>query len=389
MKLNVKSKTIEPILIEATEIASKKDNIIRIVAEPIDYDPILEDPDNSIPVAGSLRIMAYNDIITCEWSCPIELFHPGSATLHPDGIKKLIKISKTHDTHFGIMSVDTPSGSVVRIITSKSTHDFLVTEDNFLDEMASYFSETPQTNYTHLAMAINNVRQSSAKAGDTTGAKIAQTGIHIKPIDEYMHIVATDGVRMAITRLNNNSVDLLDFGIHQETGIVVPGGAIDILTSLLLKSSCSIKIEKNCLIVCGDNLNLSIRLIEVAFPNYNIILQHTYDKLIKLNKEDLTTALSRSAAEIIKENKTNIVDMTQQKEGIYITSRSKDNASFERISAELKTDIKLAYRAGFMLDAIASFPESKHLLFHYGDQQPIMISSEEEPGTNVYVMPQK
>jgi DNA polymerase-3 subunit beta len=216
---------------------------------------------------------------------------------------------------------------------------------------------------------------------------IATTGIHVRRRDGMVEVVATDAKRLAMTRLNDDVLGALNLGDSDETGITIPGEAIALITNMLSGGHAHIEVVENNLIVENADGSVSIRMIDVQYPNYAALLGRKTEHRIALSKAMLDVALQRSSVSLAKDKRTVAVKMSRGNDGIYITSAVAGQSSSECVSEEPGDDISIGFDASYMAAAISVMPKSDIAIDFTDHSVPIIVTSSSMPEVTMLVMP--
>ena len=141
----------------------------------------------------------------------------------------------------------------------------------------------------------------------------------------FYKMVSTDGHRLSvITRLvdkknNTSNEDIINF-----KGVIIPRKGLNEMKRLLDKNSKKIEIyiEGVQLIVKQGDTFLLIRLIEGAFPKYELFIPKKSEKKIQVSREKLISSLK--LASILTSEKSRSVKFSLSKNKLEITSENPD-----------------------------------------------------------------
>jgi DNA polymerase-3 subunit beta len=145
--------------------------------------------------------------------------------------------------------------------------------------------------------------------------RYAMNGILVDIKDSRVHLVATDGKRLALCE------QPLDEPRDQATHVVVPTKGMTLLARVLGDSNedVELSIEGAQIHMRTATAVLSARLVQGHFPPYEEVLPKEHDKILKVPRESFLAALRR--ASLLSTKDSQAVRFRFSKEGLELTSR--------------------------------------------------------------------
>ncbi|MFZ3584619.1 hypothetical protein ACOI1H_21020 [Loktanella sp. DJP18] len=390
MKLTIQSTDLEAVLTAACAV-SKSPDAIQIIAERIGEALSEVGPDTEERPAemGQIRVIAFNENIVSEWRRPAEIKMAGSVAIIPGGLDRLVKASKNSDASFSLETVQTDNEMSLRLSTSRSAHEFPAESEAVFDRIVPGHTNGKRADLGAFARAIEVARVAAAHRGDAAGAKISMTGIHIHRRAGMIDIVATDGKRLAITTLREDTIGAVSLGEAADKGVTIPAEAINMMTSMLGSGPAHVEVVENNIIVEGPDGSVSIRMIDAPYPPYSTLLGLKTTQRIILSKSMLDVALQRSSVSLAKDKRTVAVKMSRGEDGVFITSAVAGQSSSECVSDEPGDEVAVGFDASYMMAAISVFPKSNIAIDFTDVSTPILVTSSSMPEITMLVMPCK
>lgn len=390
MKMTVQSADLEAVLSAACAV-SKNADPIQVIAERIG-EPIGEaepDAEERPAEAGQIRVIAFNENVVSEWRRPAEIRMSGSVAIVPQGLERLVKASKNSDASFTLETQETDNDRSLRLSTSRSAHEFPSVSQAIFERIVPGHTNGARADLAALSRAIEIARVAAAHRGDAVGAKIALTGVHIRRREGLVDVVATDGKRLALTNLQEDILGAVSLGDAADSGVTIPGEALNLLTSMLSSGPAHLEVVENNLVVEGADGSVSIRLIGAPYPEYGILLGIAPEQKITLPKATLDVALQRSSVSLAKDKRTVAVKMTRGEDGVYLTSAVAGQSSSECVSETPGDEVAIGFDAGYMMAATSVFPKADVDIRFTDVTTPILVTSASLPETTMLVMPCK
>lgn len=145
--------------------------------------------------------------------------------------------------------------------------------------------------------------------------RYAMNGLLLDLRDERVHLVATDGKRLAMCERP------LGFAVEQPVHVVVPTKGMTLLQRVVGDGEefVEVSVEASQIHLKTASAMLSARLIEGHFPPYEDVLPKDHDKKFQVNREGFLCALRRAA--LLGTKDTQAVRFAFGREGLTLTAR--------------------------------------------------------------------
>lgn len=196
-------------------------------------------------------------------------------------------------------------------------------------------------------------------AVDTESSRYALGGVCWD--NEYL--VATDGRRLHVVRIGQCQVDNQS---SYATWNIIPSravGAIVALTKLFKDDILSVRMDRDCIVVCGDVWRFTARLVEGRFPNWRQVVS---EDSFKIKLETMQTEKIRESAEFA-------IKTTKLTEAIAKKSMSRTELKHYRAESPKITIQECLYNAEYIRDAIEIIDNAAFVAYRNDNNSPIVI----------------
>jgi len=200
-----------------------------------------------------------------------------------------------------------------------------------------------------------------------------------------LKVVGTDGHRLSMVTKN------IDGKISEEKKIILPKKAAIELRRLLegASGSISLSLDKNHIFFIIDKLELTSRLIEGTYPNYEQVIPKDNEKKVALDKLTFLKALKRIS--IMSRERTNAVRFDLESGKVILSSINPDvGEAREEMAAQYKgEDISIGYNARYLIDAVQSMDGESIKIELQEPLSPSLLLEAEEKGYKCVIMPMR
>lgn len=203
---------------------------------------------------------------------------------------------------------------------------------------------------------------------------------------KQLAVVATDGHRLAYA---NTATDE-DLGDKKE--FILPRKTVMELQRLLKDSDDTVKIElsNNQIRLTFNDIELTSKLVEGKFPDYQKVIPLEYSKQIPINRVQLQQALQRVS--ILSNEKFKGVRCLVEANTIKITSTNTDQENaLEELDCEYSGDaLDIGFNVVYLLDLL-SHQKTENIVLNLGQSanQSVLITTTEDPSFRYVVMPMR
>ena len=197
---------------------------------------------------------------------------------------------------------------------------------------------------------------SSAYSMSTDELRPAMTGLLIKLGPEGITFVGTDGHRLATY--------IQDSPTHETShSMIVPRKAISTLEKMLKKhpeETVPIRFNPSLAQFQIANLEMSCRLIDERFPDYEKVIPKDNNNHIILNKEEVLASLRRAVLYANKSTHQIRIQVKGEKCALIVEDLDFSNEADETLSCIHEgEDIEMGFNVRFLMDVFAHIEESQ------------------------------
>ncbi|GAA0818224.1 DNA polymerase III subunit beta [Colwellia sp. D2M02] len=221
---------------------------------------------------------------------------------------------------------------------------------------------------THFSMANQDVRYY------LNGMSIESEGNEIRS-------VATDGHRLAICKISNDSLAL------PTRQVIVPRkGILEIIRLLSpVEEEVQVFLGSNHIRIIDQEFSFTSKLVDGRFPDYRRVLPRNGDKVFETNKDQLRQVLSR--ASILSNEKFKGVRLNFSHSLLKITA---NNPEQEQAEEEIEInfpydDLEIGFNVSYVLDVLSAIKDES-VKFTLADANSSVIIEGSNSGEALYVV---
>lgn len=297
--------------------------------------------------------------------------------------KKLLEISRTlASTKLDIdvndknrITIKTKNGKYT--IGGEPSDDFPVPEEKSDMHKLEFDGHTLRRCLSKVIHAVN-----------TDELRRNMSGVLLDVRKNELKFVATDGFRLGKIIKDN-----FEIPADVEEKIIIPLKTSNLILRLNNGNPSVIEFDENDLKVSFGDVEIYSKLIDDTFPSYENVIPADNDKILKINKEELSSSLRRALifADVITKrvrleitNKNMIIKADNPEIGSEgeetIESNFVSNSGDEDFD---KTPFVIAFNAGYLLDAVSQM-ETDEINISFGSPSKAAITtpSEQKPNEN-------
>lgn len=209
-------------------------------------------------------------------------------------------------------------------------------------------------------------------AASSDETKQVLCGVHLKQAEGSLWFAATDGHRLA--------VDVFPSDVEvPEGGIVIPIKACQDIEAIAKSQDCEtaiLAIDRGLLMVKLGSTQVSTRLIDGQYPNYNQLIPTQFNRKVTVDSKVIKSALERVA--ILADQKNNVVKLklVPNSQEVIISAEAQDVGSgVESIAAQIQGEILVvAFNSKYLAAAIASVQTPELQISLNSDTSPATIT---------------
>jgi DNA polymerase III subunit beta len=221
---------------------------------------------------------------------------------------------------------------------------------------------------THFSMANQDVRYY------LNGMSIETEGTEIRS-------VATDGHRLAICKLANESLEL------PNRQVIVPRKGILEIIRLLdpVEEDVQVFLGSNHIRIIDNEFSFTSKLVDGRFPDYRRVLPRNGDKILNTDKDQLKQVLSR--ASILSNEKFKGVRLNFANSELKITANNPEQEQAEEvIEIDFPYDeVEIGFNVNYVLDVLNAIKDPV-VKFTLADANSSVVIEGENSGEAIYVV---
>lgn len=221
---------------------------------------------------------------------------------------------------------------------------------------------------THFSMANQDVRYY------LNGMSIETEGTEIRS-------VATDGHRLAICKLANESLEL------PNRQVIVPRKGILEIIRLLdpVEEDIQVFLGSNHIRIIDQEFSFTSKLVDGRFPDYRRVLPRNGDKILNTDKDQLRQVLSR--ASILSNEKFKGVRLNFANSELKITANNPEQEQAEEVlEIDFPYDeVEIGFNVNYVLDVLNAIKDPV-VKFTLADANSSVVIEGENSGEAIYVV---
>lgn len=194
--------------------------------------------------------------------------------------------------------------------------------------------------------------------------------------DSEISMVAIDGFRLAVARINPSDEDRKNINL-KDTKVIIHGKTLKELVSLLNdRGSVKIALSDNHILFEFDGIKLVSTLLQAEFMNYKKILPSTSTTVVYANAKNLLNAFDRSYLMVVTgDNRFPVTLSSIDNQTIKLSINALKGSFEEEVTVNFEgDDISADFHPGNFLDALKVIDDEEIKIEFSGDVGPCLIS---------------
>uniref|UniRef100_A0A7C3YZU8 Beta sliding clamp n=1 Tax=candidate division WOR-3 bacterium TaxID=2052148 RepID=A0A7C3YZU8_UNCW3 len=199
----------------------------------------------------------------------------------------------------------------------------------------------------------------------------ALSGVLWEIREKETRMVATDGHRLALVKKEGN------FGKVKKIQAIIPPKPLELLPKT---GTDKIKISLNSTLISfrGEDYQITSRLIEGPYPDYEKVLPTKYPYCLSGSREELSNTINRML--VFAPRTTRLVVFNLQKKGSFLEASSEIGISKEEIKGEYKgEELKVGFN-GYLLNEILRHIRSEEVDLELASATQALVIRPKEEG---------
>jgi len=218
------------------------------------------------------------------------------------------------------------------------------------------------------------------------------TGIYLETVadgkNSVIRAVATDSHRLALMECPQSTIGTLDL----KKGLIIQKKGAAELRKLLestTEETFEISADENLLRAWVGDFQLWVRPIDGEYPDYKRVIPTNLTSTLQVSRKELATSLRRMNLLVSDRSKVVIFEFRKNKVVLSTNNPDLGEASDEVEANYDGQELKTGFNVRFFLDAMNYF-EGDKIEIKLGEKfQPALVTSPENPGYQVVVMPMR
>ncbi len=343
---------------------------------------------NTVPILGNILCVVENNIlflsatdleIGIQVTLPVEMSTNGKVTLSSKHFVEIVK--ELPDKPLQINKKD---NNWVEILCGKAKFNIVSMPAEDYPALPE-FSEKVYIDAR--AESLLDMIHRTQYAVSTDSSRYHLNGVFFEQLENGLsRMTATDGYRLSFV---DNEVFLAPPDLKR--GVIIPKkGLAEIYRLLSLGgSTVGLSFERGNIFVKHNDSYLFIRLIEGEYPDCRVFLSHTMDKVIRMDRETITSAIKRVS--LLANEKSRSIKFSVQPNVLVITSNNPEmGEAREEIDIEYTGDpIETGFNSKYFLDCLMVQKSEKMELQLKDRLNPGIIKGLNEQNHTYVLMPMR
>lgn len=307
---------------------------------------------NTIPILSNVLFKADGDSLSMTTtdmdleineSVAAKVERPGATTTPAHTLHDIVR--KLPDGAEVTLEVDA-SGNSMTVKAGRSTFKLSCLPTSDFPEIGN--AQLPSS-FTIPAAELRNLIDRTKFAMSTEETRYYLNGIYVHAVDvdgvKILRAVATDGHRLARFEMP------LPEGSDGMQGVIVPRKTINELRKLLDEAADSIKVSlsESKIRFSFDHIELTSKLIDGTFPNYEQVIPTKNDKIVEVNAKVFSNAIDRVST--ISDGKSRAVKIALNGKTMTLSANSPEAGSAtEDLEVNSNDNMEIGFNARYLLD---------------------------------------
>lgn len=213
-------------------------------------------------------------------------------------------------------------------------------------------------------------------------------GLFLQTIDDdglKLNAVSTDGHKLSIITLGYYD------GTGEVSGIIIPKKALPEIKKIAVKSGnadLKVSASKTKIRIETEDTIIISKLIDAEFPDYKRVIPKDNDKILRVNKKDISTIIDRIST-VANDNHKGI-KLVLTENNLYLESSSAENGSGSeeiKVDFNYKEKIEIGFNSRFILEMISQIESDMVEIKLKDGNSAIIIKGSEESNNTFVLMP--
>jgi len=190
-------------------------------------------------------------------------------------------------------------------------------------------------------------------------------GVFVRFFEDFLIFASTDSFRLSEIKIKLDKKTITEeylIFIKNNPSIILPASTLIEIQRVFEKGEMEIKIDQNQFFIQNKEAKIVSRLINGNYPEYQQILPEKYETIIKINKNELLTALKIALLVVGNQNGEVNIKSSSDKKSIILTSQSIDaGENISEVSAEINGEsFEMIFNCRYFLEGLNSLISDKN-----------------------------
>lgn len=298
---------------------------------------------------------------------------------------------------FSILSHITKNINSEKVAIENKGKTVLISTDNYEAEIQSQnpddFPVIPKTKTKGASVKVSggvlrDAIKDVAVATQQSDTRPEISGVLFRFKDKKIVLVATDSFRLSERKLSEKNVEQFIEG----TEFILPIKTAEELVRIFEEDEVlSFYTDKNQVLICDGAKEITSRVIDGTFPEYEGIIPSSFKSTIKLSLEEISSAVKLTSSLSGKTNEI-FLDSGDGKKVLEVYSRSDSLGENKyKIPAKIEGEkFKAAFNWRYFLDGLLIFKDEEEVVLGFNaPDRPVTIKSPNRDDLVYVIMPVK
>jgi len=189
-------------------------------------------------------------------------------------------------------------------------------------------------------------------------------GVLVRFFEDSLIFASTDSFRLSEVKIKLDKKDITEeylIFIKSNPSVILPAMALMEIQKVFEKGEVEIKIDQNQFFAQNKEAKIVSRLIDGNYPEYQQILPEKYETTIKINKNELLSALKIAFLVAGSQNGEVSIKNKEDKKGLVLTSQSMDSGeNVSEIAGESTgSDFEMIFNCRYFLEGLNGLMSDK------------------------------
>lgn len=200
-----------------------------------------------------------------------------------------------------------------------------------------------------------------------------------------MGALLTDRGGLEVVALDANRMAIVNLGVTGVPAVIVPSATVDLVTKLA-SGSFDVAVAKDRIRFTFGATTVTSKLIDGNYPKYEHIIPRDQPRHAKVDADAMREALVRIA--LVADDRDRKVRLRFAGEAMTIALDANTDQAWEEVPCAYVGDpFEIAFRSGYLRDALTAIDADEVTLGMDKPMSPMMMTADQAEGMTIIVMP--